>query len=104
PAAQASRAMAGLPRVLDVAVVRVVAERPHRQLGHVQLAERDRAGPTPARRRRALDRRREILASLGAARRRQTRHVAEILVGERYAMERAAAAPGRQLGLERGRR
>ena len=40
----AARDMARLPRIVDVAVVRVVTERAERQLGHVQLAERHRAG------------------------------------------------------------
>ena len=89
-AAGAAGAVAGLPRILDVAVMGVVPERAHRQLGHVQLAERHRAGLAQARDRRALDRRRKVLARHGAARGRKARHVAEILVGEGHAVERAA--------------
>jgi len=43
----ARRAAGDVPRapgILDMSVVRVVPERAHRQLGHVELAERDRSG------------------------------------------------------------
>jgi len=42
-ARRAARAALGVPRVAGVAVMRVVAEGPHGELGHVELAEGDRA-------------------------------------------------------------
>src|SRR5690349_22842488 len=41
-ARRAARRMSRLPRIVDVAVMRVVPEGSHRQLGHVELAEQDR--------------------------------------------------------------
>src|SRR5438132_397289 len=97
--------VSGAPRVLGVAVVRVVAERAERQLRHVELAEADRARlPEPADR-LALAHVDKVLAGLGAARGREPRHVAEVLPRHRHARERAAGAPGGELPLEgRGRR
>src|ERR1700687_4125635 len=43
-ARRAARHMPRQPRVVDVAVMRVVAEGTHRELGHVELAQADGAG------------------------------------------------------------
>ena len=99
-AGRAAGAVAGLPRVLHVAVVGVVAERAHRQLGHVELAQGHGARCAQPRHRRALARRREVFARLGAARGRQAGDVTEVLVGERHAVQRAPATAGRELGFE----
>ena len=95
-AARAPGAVAGLPRV--------VPERAHRQLRHVQLAQGDGAGFAQPRHRGAFDRRGEVFASLRAARGRQAWHVAEVLVRERHAVQRAATSTGRELGFEGSRR
>src|SRR5207244_13218117 len=95
----------GAPRVLDVAVVGVVAERPQRELGHVELAERHGPRLAQAVHRGAFVLGREVLARRRATRRRQPPDVAEVLVRERHAVERPAREPGGQLRLElpRGR-
>src|SRR5205814_4298883 len=60
--------VAALPRVLDVAVVGIVTEGAERQLGHVELAERDGAGVPEAAHRTALAIHREVVARLRPAR------------------------------------
>ena len=87
----------------DVAVMRVVAEGAERQLGHVELAERDRArrrsgGPPPCSRARAE----KYSARLGPARRGQAHRRGRDPC--RRAARRAAArasVPAASVGIER---
>src|SRR5438093_91820 len=97
-------ASTGESRILNVTVVGVVPERTQRKLRHVELAEGHRARLAEAGDRRALDRGHEVVAGPGAARGRKPGHVAEVLVGERHAVQRAAGATGSELGLEGPRR
>src|SRR3989442_521731 len=98
---RAARGVAGLPRVLHVAVVRVVAERAHRELRHVGLAEQDRAGRGQPRRRRARHVAAEVVARARATRGRQPRDHAQVLVSHGHAVQRAAEAAGHGLRLQR---
>src|SRR5689334_2212689 len=84
-------------------MVDVVAERAHRELGHVELAQADGAGIEEAPRRRALLRRDEVVGRARAAGGRQTVEVTEVLEGHRYAVERASPASRGRVGLEGAR-
>ena len=103
-ARRAARDVTRPPRVLDVTVVGVVPEGPERELRHVELAERHGAAVAQAAHGGALVLGRKVLARDRAARGRQPADVAEVLVGERNAVERPAREAGGQLGLELSRR
>src|SRR5260370_419223 len=76
------------PRIARVPVVGIVAQRTHGQLGHVELAEADRAGGEEPGPRGAVMLGDEVLRGPGAARGRQATDEAEILERERHAVER----------------
>src|SRR5262249_13413834 len=99
PTGRPAGAVAGAPRRLGVAVMRVVAERAHRQFREVQAAQRDGAGGLQPGDGRRLMLGSEVLGVRRAAGGGPPAPDAETLVGERYPVEGAPGAPGLRLGL-----
>ncbi len=92
------------PRIARVAVVRVVAERAHRQLGHVEPAEIDAPRVQEPAHRGAVVWAGEVVPGAGATGGGPAADRAEILERERHAVERAAPLAAHRLGLETTRR
>ena len=98
-ARRASRAMAAPPGILDVAVMRVVAERPQRQLRHVGLAERDGSLRDESGHRRARHLADEVVAGASPARGRQSGGGAEVFPRHRHAVERPERSAGGKVAV-----
>ena len=101
---EAAGDMRRIPRIAHMAGVDVVAGRSERKLHHVERAEPQRAGPFEPSQCRGGRGRDPPFADLGAAFRKLALDVIHVLVGERYAMQRAfdLAVRKRAVGGARG--
>src|SRR5207247_6216621 len=102
-ARRSARDVSRPPRVVRIAVMRIVAERTHRELRHVELAQADRTRPEETSRGRASLRRGEVLGHPCAAGGGQPFEMAEILEADGNPVEWTTPAPPRRLGLEGAR-
>src|SRR5215470_1720189 len=95
--------MTGLPRIVRVAVMGIVAEGAEGELRHVELAEADRARVEEPLRRRAFPGRGEVRGDARAAGGGQPVEVAQILEAHGHAVKRTTPTALGRLALEDAR-